>query len=111
VPGSTAQIIAGEEIEASIGVVLGLSTMAAAGLGNLVSDVAGLMLADQIEAVTKKLKWTQAPALSVAQRMMLRTRAAKFAGCAIGVSVGCILGMFPLLFLDNPPATPRPGHV
>ncbi|XP_025065685.1 transmembrane protein 65 isoform X2 [Alligator sinensis] len=35
-------IAAGTQIELSIGVVLGISTMAAAALGNLVSDLAGL---------------------------------------------------------------------
>ncbi|XP_026534877.1 transmembrane protein 65 [Notechis scutatus] len=35
-------IAAGTQIELSIGIVLGISTMAAAALGNLVSDLAGL---------------------------------------------------------------------
>ncbi|KAF4087671.1 hypothetical protein AMELA_G00073210 [Ameiurus melas] len=35
-------IAAGTQIELSIGVILGISTMAAAALGNLVSDLAGL---------------------------------------------------------------------
>ncbi len=45
-----AQILAGEEIENQFGARLGLSTLAAAGLGNLLSDICGLGLADQIEA-------------------------------------------------------------
>ena len=44
-----AQILAGEEIENQFGARLGLSTLAAAGLGNLLSDICGLGLADQIE--------------------------------------------------------------
>ena len=47
--GGSAQIIAGEEIENQFGARLGLSTLAAAGLGNLLSDICGLGLADQIE--------------------------------------------------------------
>ncbi len=47
-----AQILAGEEIENQFGARLGLSTLAAAGLGNLLSDICGLGLADQIEART-----------------------------------------------------------
>ncbi len=43
------KILAGEQIEASVGVQLALSTMAAAGLGNIVSDIAGLGFADVIE--------------------------------------------------------------
>lgn len=48
------QIVAGEKIESSFGVALGLSTMAAAGLGNLISDLAGLGIADQIEVTVPK---------------------------------------------------------
>lgn len=42
-------LLAGEGIEASLGLVLGITTLAAAGLGNLISDVVGLGLADYIE--------------------------------------------------------------
>lgn len=41
--------MAGEEIDATLGVKLGFSTLASAGLGNLVSDVAGIGFADQLE--------------------------------------------------------------
>lgn len=43
------QLVAGEEIDATFGVKFGLSTLASAGLGNLVSDVAGIGFAEQIE--------------------------------------------------------------
>lgn len=43
------QLVAGEEIDATLGVKLGFSTLASAGLGNLVSDVAGIGFADQLE--------------------------------------------------------------
>ena len=41
--------MAGEEIDETFGVKFGLSTLASAGLGNLVSDVAGIGFAEQIE--------------------------------------------------------------
>ena len=41
--------MAGEEIDATLGVKLGFSTLASAGLGNLVSDVAGIGFAEQLE--------------------------------------------------------------
>ena len=44
------QILSGDVIEASVGVALGLSTMAAAGCGNMVSDVLGIGISNQIEA-------------------------------------------------------------
>lgn len=43
------QIVAGDEIENVFGARLGLSTLAAAGLGNLVSDVIGLGMAEPIQ--------------------------------------------------------------
>ena len=38
----------GEYIDSTLGIVLGISTMAAAGIGNMISDLAGLGLADRV---------------------------------------------------------------
>ncbi len=40
--------VQGEYIDLNIGAALTISTMAAAGLGNLISDLAGLGLADRV---------------------------------------------------------------
>uniref|UniRef100_G3NTY0 Transmembrane protein 65 n=1 Tax=Gasterosteus aculeatus aculeatus TaxID=481459 RepID=G3NTY0_GASAC len=93
-------IVAGTHIELSIGVVLGISTMAAAALGNLVSDLAGLGLAGYVEALAYRLGM-QIPDLSPKQADMWQTRVSSHAGKAIGVAIGCILGMFPLFFLND----------
>ncbi|XP_026203981.1 transmembrane protein 65 [Anabas testudineus] len=93
-------IAAGTQIELSIGVTLGISTMAAAALGNLVSDLAGLGLAGYVEALASRLGM-QVPDLTPKQADMWQTRLSSHMGKAIGVSIGCILGMFPLLFLDD----------
>lgn len=93
-------IAAGTQIELSIGVTLGISTMAAAALGNLVSDLAGLGLAGYVEALVSKLGM-QVADLSPKQADMWQTRVSAHLGKAIGVSIGCILGMFPLLFLNE----------
>ncbi|XP_019946861.2 transmembrane protein 65-like [Paralichthys olivaceus] len=93
-------IVAGTHIELSIGVVLGISTMAAAALGNLVSDLAGLGLAGYVEALASRLGM-QIPDLNPKQADMWQTRVSSHAGKAIGVGIGCILGMFPLLFLKD----------
>lgn len=45
----TAQIVAGDEIESMFGARLGISTLAAAGLGNLISDVIGLGMAEPVQ--------------------------------------------------------------
>ncbi|XP_070702941.1 transmembrane protein 65 [Pempheris klunzingeri] len=93
-------IAAGTQIELSIGVTLGISTMAAAALGNLVSDLAGLGLAGYVESLASRLGM-QVPDLSPKQVDMWQTRLSSHTGKGIGVSIGCILGMFPLLFLGD----------
>ncbi|KAM4633961.1 transmembrane protein 65-like [Polymixia lowei] len=93
-------IVAGTQIELSIGVILGISTMAAAALGNLVSDLAGLGLAGYVEALACRLGM-QIPDLSPKQADMWQTRVSAHSGKAIGVGIGCILGMFPLLFFKD----------
>ncbi|XP_028843337.1 transmembrane protein 65-like [Denticeps clupeoides] len=103
-------IVAGTQIELSIGVVLGISTMAAAGLGNLVSDLAGLGLAGYVEALACRLGM-QIPDLSPKQVDMWQTRLSSHSGKAIGVVIGCLLGMFPLLFFkDDTENKPEPSE-
>jgi hypothetical protein len=93
-------IIAGDMIDAHIGTTLGISTMAAAGFGNLTSDVAGEEAGSAIE---KAMEAMGLDAESVSDEQMeaapawmrfLDARAGSF-----GVAIGCILGMVPLLFM------------
>ncbi|CAK6981703.1 transmembrane protein 65 isoform X1, partial [Scomber scombrus] len=93
-------IAAGTQIELSIGVTFGISTMAAAALGNLVSDLAGLGLAGYVEALASRLGM-QVPDLTPKQADMWQSRVSSHMGKAIGVTIGCILGMFPLFFLSD----------
>ncbi|GCB61196.1 transmembrane protein 65 isoform X2 [Scyliorhinus torazame] len=93
-------IVAGTQIELSIGVIFGISTMAAAALGNLVSDVAGLGLAGYVEALASRLG-LPSPDLNPKQADMWQTRLSSQLGKVIGVTIGCILGMFPLLFFKT----------
>ena len=89
-------IIAGEYIDTSIGVALGVSTMAAAGLGNMVSDVAGVGLQGVIE---QKFN-LKAPHLSRAERALKSTKLAEKLGTALGIAIGCLIGMVPLFFMN-----------
>jgi len=94
-------IIAGDAIDTSLGVTLGISTLCAAAIGNIISDLAGIGFAASIEdfcATTLKLS---VPILSTAQRQMRSVRMASQAGTAIGITVGCVLGLIPLLFIDS----------
>ncbi|XP_058968755.2 transmembrane protein 65 isoform X1 [Pocillopora verrucosa] len=93
-------IIAGEYIDVTIGLTLGISTMAAAALGNIVSDVSGIGLAHYVEAATNRLGF-ESPNLSSKQTEMPRTRFVTNLGRALGIVVGCFVGMFPLLFYNS----------
>ncbi|XP_006814848.1 transmembrane protein 65-like [Saccoglossus kowalevskii] len=93
-------IIAGDYIDYSIGAVFGISVLAAAALGNLVSDLAGVGLAGYVEALASKIG-VHRPHLTREQVDMNSTRYSASLGRAIGISIGCILGMFPLFFLKK----------
>jgi Transmembrane protein 65 len=93
-------IIAGDVIDTSLGVALGISTMCAAAIGNIISDVAGVMLGAIIEDYASRLG-IPIPDLSTAQRQLRSVRFANQFGCALGLVIGCIIGMFPLLLIDS----------
>lgn len=92
-------IVAGDMIETYIGIFLPISTMAAAGLGNGFSDVAGIGLAHHIEYFCSKLMNT--PKLSPEQwnkRIVVWSIVISKSLC---IFLGCIIGMTPLLFIDH----------
>ncbi|KAH9495168.1 Transmembrane protein 65 [Bulinus truncatus] len=93
-------IVAGEYIDVTLGVTLGISTMAAAALGNLISDIAGLGSAHYVEILAAKVG-VKNPHLSPAQVDMGSTKFASNMGKIIGVTIGCLLGMLPLLFFTG----------
>ena len=93
-------ISAGDAIESNIGGVLCLSTMAAAGLGNMVSDIVGMGATGYIERYATKLGLPN-PGLTAAQRQLPKVKQIGLLGAILGISVGCILGMAPLLFIDS----------
>ncbi|KAL6770644.1 SSA13 [Auxenochlorella protothecoides x Auxenochlorella symbiontica] len=106
-------IMAGEQIDTLLGVRLGITTLASAALGNLVADVVGVGVTHQIQSNAKRIKWAAPPRLSTLQQNLPRVRYAKFAGAVLGVSLGCIVGMAPLAFMETgffektPPKAPE----
>jgi GAF domain-containing protein len=94
-------IIAGDAIDTTLGVALGISTMCAAAIGNIISDVAGVLLGTFVEDFTQKYLSVPSPVLSDAQRKLRSVRYASQFGCAVGLVIGCIIGMFPLAFMDS----------
>lgn len=93
-------ITAGDYIEMSMGAALGIGTMTAAALGNAVSDVAGIGSAFYIEMLALKIG-IRPPDLSPAQLELKVSHWSANIGRTICLTLGCILGMFPLLFLPD----------
>lgn len=93
-------ILAGDAIDASIGVKLGVSTMAAAGLGNTLSDCVGLFTGDWIESMATKAG-VKEPKMSEEQLESSVAKRTKSISSVLGLAFGCILGMFPLAFQND----------
>jgi len=91
-------IICGDFIDAKFGAVLGLSTMAAAGLGNWVSDTIGLGIGDAIERSAGRFGLSNG-GLTPAQERLNSARLVTLSAKIIGITLGCFAGMTPLLFL------------
>ena len=106
-------ILAGETIDIYLGLTLGISTMCAAAIGNIISDVCGvafgtviedalLSWSKKIESITKgRVKLPPMPQLSYEQRNLRSVRLSGQMGCAVGLTIGCVIGMFPLLFFSS----------
>jgi GAF domain-containing protein len=97
---NSGMIVFGDAIDQSLGVVLGVSTLASAALGNMVSDILGIGLGGFVAHAAGRLGLPTAT-LTLEQTMSRSVRRARTMGCTIGVVIGCCLGMFPLLFLDD----------
>ncbi|XP_068629749.1 uncharacterized protein [Battus philenor] len=93
-------IIAGDSIESSMSAYITLSTMAAAALGNTFSDVIGIGSSYYVERGAALLG-LGAPALSPVQLDMPVSRRFANMGRVLGITLGCFLGMTPLLFKDD----------
>jgi hypothetical protein len=90
----------GDQIDMSLGVTLGVSTMASAALGNMFSDVLGISLGSTISMWASRLG-LPAATLSLEQSMSPAARRWRQFGSILGVVLGCLLGMFPLFFIDS----------
>jgi hypothetical protein len=101
-------IQAGDFIDSTLGLALGLSTLTAAAYGQVVSDVCGTLFGNTIDHIAARLG-LQTARLTDAQRRMRRVRLAGMAGATIGVICGCLLGMSPPES-TGAPATTRSGR-
>jgi hypothetical protein len=93
-------IQAGSYIDSTLGVSLGLATLTAAAMGQVFSDVSGVVFGGTLERFLHKFKMIRSPGLTEAQRHLTSSRNVAMAGSVVGVIVGCMLGACSLLFLD-----------
>ena len=97
---NSGMLIFGDQIDMSLGVTFSLSALASAALGNMISDVLGISLGSTIAAWAGRLGLPAAN-LTLEQSMSRSARRWRQFGSTIGVIIGCLLGMFPLLFIDS----------
>eukprot|EP00037_Helgoeca_nana_P017934 m.171068 g.171068 ORF g.171068 m.171068 type:complete len:301 (-) comp24216_c0_seq2:165-1067(-) len=97
-------IMAGDAIDQTLGARLQISTLAAAGLGNMVSDVCGLGLSSYVEAFATKIG-IPSPGMTMQQVSLPVARVTMLAASVVGIVIGCLLGMVPLLFLKTDATT------
>ena len=99
-------ILLGEFIDVTLCVQFGFSTMAAAALGNTFSDAVGVFSGTMVEELAAKYG-VEAPKLTRAQETMTVTKNFERIGQLVGICIGCLVGMFPLLFMDHSEARKR----
>jgi hypothetical protein len=94
-------IWAGDQIDTHLGVMFGISTLCAAAIGNIISDIAGVGLGAYIEDFCATRLRLPKVNFSNSQRNLRSVRGAGQLGNVLGLTIGCIIGMFPLLFIDT----------
>lgn len=93
-------IQAGQFIDNTIGVTMGLATMTAAAAGQVVSDVSGVIFGGSLERFLHRYKLIRASTLTTAQRALPICRNTALFGAVCGVALGCGLGASCLVFMD-----------
>ncbi|XP_054007894.1 uncharacterized protein LOC128891939 isoform X1 [Hylaeus anthracinus] len=88
-------IIAGDQIEMILNKKFPISTMAAAALGNTVSDIIGIGSVHYVEIFAHKIGF-QAPKLTSIELNLPKTKLAANLGRVVGVTIGCLIGMTPI---------------
>uniref|UniRef100_A0AC35GDA0 Uncharacterized protein n=1 Tax=Panagrolaimus sp. PS1159 TaxID=55785 RepID=A0AC35GDA0_9BILA len=101
-------IFFGSSFDRTIGLYVGISIMAAAALGNIVSNLFGIGLVVYVEKFLLRYFNLRSPVLSIKQSNHWSVSFVSNLGKICGLLFGCTLGMFPLLFYDSPERPPPP---
>jgi len=92
-------LAAGNIIEDNLGAAFGISTLMAAGLGNMFSDVIGVGSTGYIETGAGKV--LADPAFSAAQARSDSARRIAVLAQMFGIALGCLIGVAPLLLMEE----------
>ena len=92
-------VLSGEAIDNTIGFMLGLSVLGAAALGNAFSNGLGMVLHGTLERYAERIGLPD-PRLTIYQRGLPVVHTVRTVAGISGVVLGCVLGMFPLLFMN-----------
>ena len=93
-------IVAGDLIDDTFCVAFSLSTMVAAGLGNTLSDVVGIVAQGFMETWFNRMGFETPKSLTDEQQDIAFFRMIKNISMSCGIVFGCIIGMCPILFMD-----------
>lgn len=93
-------IVGGDVVDDLVGSTFKLSTLACAAVANTFADVLGISIGNTVEAMTEKLGLPGANLTSGQARLPVVRRIGILSG-SVGILIGCIIGMTPLLFIDE----------
>ena len=94
-------IQAGNVIDCTIGVQLGLSTLTAAAVGGLISNLSGVIFGGTLENIAKTWGGLSSSGLTSAQRNLAFVKRNRLLSQALGIFLGCCIGLMNLLFIDT----------
>jgi hypothetical protein len=92
-------ITAGSAIDSTLGVQMGLATMTAAAIGQVVSDVSGVIFGDTLSRVFQ----IEPAKLTKVQKRLKSVARLRLGGAVLGVILGCTLGATALQLIPDEP--------
>jgi len=95
----TIMLQAGNAIDCTLGVTLGISTLTAAALGQIVSNMGSIIFGDGVERAASAMGLSS-PYFTLEQSKLPIVRKTQMSGSLVGVLVGCTLGLVNLFFID-----------
>jgi len=96
----TILIQTGNAIDCTLGVWLGLSTLAAAAYGSVLSNVGSVLFGNTVERAARRLGLPSAH-LTHAQKQLAVVQRVTLWGSLAGIFAGCCLGLLNLLLIDT----------